>query len=418
MKEKIKLGYIGLGRRGISVLDKNFSCMKDVEITAICDLSLSRMEKARKIVIENNRHDPIMTTDYKEILQNSDIDAVVIMIGWSGRPKMAVEAMNAGKYTAIEVGCADTLEECYNVVEAYERTGTPIMMLENCCYGRREMMVLNMVKQGLFGEVVHCTGGYHHYLNELELFWGIDEDEIEHYRIAKYRDMNRENYPTHELGPIAKVLNINRGNRFVSLTSFGSKNVGIKSYVKDHLGADSKHAKVDYKQSDIVNTHITCSNGETVMITLDTTLPRAYYTRNFSVRGTKGMSSEERRVVYLEGMAEPVENNEEEMYKKYDHPLHAEYVKAGVKEGHGGMDWLVCRAFVEAVKNGTNTPIDAYDTAAWLAVGALSEKSIANGSVAVEFPDFTNGKWKEREPVVRCKYCLDEIVEDDSVSID
>ena len=143
------------------------------------------------------------------------------------------------------------------------------------------------------------------------------------------------------------------------------------------------------------------------MITLDTTLPRAYYTRNFSVRGTKGMSSEERRVVYLEGMAEPVENNEEEMYKKYDHPLHAEYVKAGVKEGHGGMDWLVCRAFVEAVKNGTNTPIDAYDTAAWLAVGALSEKSIAGGSVAVEFPDFTAGAWQDPTPRCTSRYSLD-----------
>ena len=418
MKEKVKIGFIGLGRRGMYVLDKDFSRMKDVEITALCDLSMNRMENARRITIENNHHDPIMTRDYREIINNPEIDAVVIMIGWSGRPQMAVEAMNAGKYTAIEVGCSDTLQECYDIVEAYERTGVPVMMLENCCYGRREMMVLNMVKQGLFGEIVHCTGGYHHYLNEVELLWKIDEEEIPHYRIAKYRDMNRENYPTHELGPISKVLNINRGNRFVSLTSFGSKNVGIKTYAKDHIGEESVHAKCEYKQSDIVNTLITCANGETVMITLDTTLPRAYYSRNFSVRGTKGMSSEERRVVWLEGMKEPCENNEEEMYEKYDHPLHAEYVKNGVKEGHGGMDWLVCRAFIEAVKNGTNTPIDAYDTAAWLAVGALSEQSIANGSVAVEFPDFTNGKWKDREPVVKCKFCLDEIVKDESVAID
>jgi len=417
MKEKVKIGYIGLGRRGTYVLKKNFSCMEDVEVTAICDQSVARMEEARKFVIENNHHDPIMTTNYKDIINNPEIDAVIIMIGWSGRPAMAVEAMNAGKYTAIEVGCSDTLQECYDIVEAYERTGSPIMMLENCCYGRREMMVLNMVKQGLFGDIIHCTGGYHHYLNEVELFKDIDKEEIPHYRLAKYRDMNRENYPTHELGPIAKVLSINRGNRFVSLTSFGSKSLGIKTYARDHIGADSVYATTDYKQSDIVNTFLTCANGETVMITLDTTLPRAYYSRNFSVRGTKGMSSEERRVVYLDSMEERIEDNEEEMFAKYDHPLHAEYVVKGVKEGHGGMDWLVCRAFIEAVKNGTNTPIDAYDTATWLAVGALSEQSIANGSTPVEFPDFTGGKWQNREPVVKCKFCLDEIVKDESVSV-
>ena len=417
MKEKVKIGYIGLGRRGTYVLKKNFSCMEDVEVTAICDQSTERMEKAREFVIENNHHDPIMTTNYKDIINNPEIDAVIIMIGWSGRPQMAVEAMRAGKYTAIEVGCSDTLQECYDIVQAYEETGSPIMMLENCCYGRREMMVLNMVKQGLFGDIIHCTGGYHHYLNEVELFKDIDKEEIPHYRLAKYRDMNRENYPTHELGPIAKVLNINRGNRFVSLTSFGSKSLGIKTYAREHLGADSVYATTDYKQSDIVNTMLTCANGETVMITLDTTLPRAYYSRNFSVRGTKGMSSEERRVVYLDSMEERIEDNEEEMFAKYDHPLHAEYVTKGVKEGHGGMDWLVCRAFIEAVKNGTNTPIDAYDTAAWLAVGALSEQSIANGSTPVEFPDFTNGKWQNREPVVKCKFCLDEIVKDESVSV-
>lgn len=417
MKKKVKIGYIGLGRRGTYVLKKNFSCMEEVEVTAICDKSVARMEEARKFIIENNHHDPIMTTNYQDIINSPEIDAVIIMIGWSGRPEMAMEAMRAGKYVAIEVGCADRLDICFDLVRTYEETGSPVMMLENCCYGRREMAVLNMVKQGLFGEIVHCTGGYHHYLNEVELFKDIDAEEIPHYRLAQYRDYNRENYPTHELGPIAKVLNINRGNRFTTLTSFGSKSIGIKTYARDHLGADSKYATQDYAQSDIVNTFLTCANGETVMITLDTTLPRAYYSRNFSVRGTKGMSSEERRVIYLDSMTERIEDNEEEMFAKYDHPLHAEYVKKGVKEGHGGMDWLVCKAFIEAVKNGTNTPIDAYDTATWLAVGALSEMSIKNGSTPVEFPDFTGGKWQNREPIVECKFCLDAIVADDSVAV-
>ena len=417
MKDKIRIGYIGLGRRGSLVLENNMVLMKDIEITHVSDFSENRMQKAADMIKEKMGNTPKMTKDYKEILRDGSVDAVFIMSGWDGRVEMAIEAMHAGKYVAIEVGCAAKLESCFDLVKAYEETKVPVMMLENCCYGRREMMVLNLVKQGLFGEIVYCTGGYHHYLNDCEFFKDIDTEEITHYRLAHYRDENRENYPTHELGPISKVLNINRGNRFVSLASFGSKAVGIKDYATRVYGEDSPYAKADYKQSDIVTTIMTCAGGETVTIVLDTTIPRAYYSRNFSVRGTRGMSSEEKEVVFLEGMEEGVTNNEKEMFEKYDHPLHAEYVKKGVKEGHGGMDWLVCRAFIESVKAGIDTPIDAYDTATWLAIGALSEESLANGNKVVEFPDFTGGKWQNREPAPKCKYSLAEIVVDESISV-
>lgn len=417
MIKKVRLGYIGLGRRGMSVMEKNIAEMKDVEIVYISDLSKDRMERAAGIICERMGMTPKMTTDYHDILNDPTVDAVFIMNGWDGRVKMAIEAMRAGKYAAIEVGCAESVDSCFDLVKAYEETKTPVMMLENCCYGRREMMVLNMVKKGLFGEIVHCTGGYHHYLNECELFKDIDAEEIPHYRLAHYRDENCENYPTHELGPISKVLNINRGNRFVSLASFGSKSVGIKDYATRIFGKESPYAMAEYKQSDIVTTILTCAGGETVTIVLDTTLPRAYYSRNFSVRGTLGMSSEERNVVFLSGMEEGIGSNEEEMFEKYDHPLHAEYVKAGVKEGHGGMDWLVCRAFIESVKAGIDTPIDAYDTATWLAVSALSKESLANGNRVIEFPDFTGGKWQNREPSQKSKYSLNEIVIDESISV-
>lgn len=421
MKDKIKVAYVGLGRRGIGVLRACFAQMRDVEISVLCDLSAERLETGKQILLENKRPIPKMTTDYDEVLNDPETDAVVIMTGWDTRPKMAKKAMLAGKYTAIEVGCSQTLEECFDLIRTYEQTGTPLMMLENCCYGRREMMVLHMVKQGLFGELVHCTGAYAHYLNDVELFSEMIKEPkgecVTHYRLRHYIEGNRENYPTHELGPICKVLNINRGNRLVRLSSFASKSVGLRAFAEERFGKDNTYAKLNYRQGDIVDTVITCENGETIRITLDTTLPRAYYSRNFSVRGTKGMSSEERKVVFLEGMQEPVTDNETEMFEKYDHPLHAEYNALGTRGGHGGMDWLVCRAFVEAVKNGTNTPIDAYDTVTWLAVGALSEASINGGGVPVDFPDFTNGKWKNREPVIKGKYCLDEICVDSNTPI-
>jgi len=419
MKDTIKVGYVGLGRRGTGMLKRCFSLMADVEITFICDLIEDRMTNAAAILAENGKPAPIMTTDYEEILR-SDVDAVIIMTGWDSRPDMARRSLLAGKYTAMEVGCSATLEECFALIDAYEKTGTPLMMLENCCYGRREMMLLNIVKQGLFGEVIHCTGAYSHYLNEMELFKEMHAEDsdgkVHHYRLKHYIEGNRENYPTHAFGPICKVMNINRGNRLVKLSSVASSARGLKTYAESHF-PDSEYAKIEYNQGDIVNTIITCADGSTIALCLDTTLPRAYYSRNFGVRGTKGMSSEERRVVFIEGMEEEIENNEKEMFEKYDHPLHAEYEALGTRGGHGGMDWLVCRAFVEAVKAGTNTPIDAYDSVTWLSIGALTEKSIAGGGVPVEIPDFTNGKWKNREPVIRGKYCLDEICEDRSVRI-
>lgn len=417
MKEKIKIGYIGVGRRGMSVLNIGFSKMCDVEVSVICDLSQKRLERARDIVMENGGYEPRLTTNYKDVISDPSLDAIVIMIGWSGRPQMAMEAMRAGKYTAIEVGCADSLEECYDLIRTYEKTGAPLMMLENACYCRRELMALNMAEQGLLGELVHCTGGYHHYLNDVELFRDIDTDDIPHYRLCHYEKKNRENYPTHEFGPISKILGINRKNRIVSLASFASKAVGIKSYAAERFGKDSEYAKADYAQGDIVTTVLTCENGETVMLTLDTTLPRAYYSRNFSVRGTKGMIGEERRVTFLEGMKEEIENNDDEMYLKYDHPIYKEYSAQGIgKEGHGGVDWLICRALVESVKRGENTPIDAYDTVTWMAIGPLSELSIAENR-SVEFPDFTNGKWRNREPIVKGKYCLDAVCDEPNTPI-
>ena len=428
MKERIKVGYIGLGRRGMRMLTMGIAKMADVEVKTVCDLCEDKMQKAKEALTKDGRPEPITTTDYRDIIKDPEIEAVFIMTGWDNRPSIAKEAMLAHKYTAIEVGCADTLEECFDLLEVYEKTGTPLMMLENCCYGRFELMLLNMVKQGLFGELVHCTGAYAHYLTAVELFRDVGkDDEVKHYRLGHYVSGNRENYPSHELGPICKYLGINRGNRMVSLSSFASKSVGLSHYAKETYGEDSRHAKVEYKQGDIVNTVITCAGGETILLTLDTTLPRTHYSRNISVRGTKGMAAEETKAVLLHGMKEPVRDNLAEFYEKYEHPLQREIQatieRSGVENkvffgAHAdGIDWAVLRAFVESVKAGTQTPIDIYDTLTILAIGPLSERSIRNGGAPVEVPDFTRGKWQNREPAVRSKYCLDEIVTDNSIKV-
>jgi len=318
--------------------------------------------------------------------------------------------MRAGKKVATEVGGAYTLEDCYELVRAYKETGIHCMMLENCCYGREELMVLNMVRNGLFGQIVHADGGYMHDLRE-EISFG---EKNRHYRLRNYKSRNCENYPTHELGPIAKVLGINRGNRMVSLTSVASCSKGLNEYAKKNPEAPEELKDFPFSQGDVVTTTIKCENGQTVVLTLDTTLPR-FYNRNFTIRGTKGMFHEMTRSVFIDGVHNSCEfdwkpqwNNIEEYREEWDHKIWKDFLNDGVRGGHGGMDWLVTSAFFESVEKDSLPPIDTYDTAAWMCITPLSEISVANGGKPVEIPDFTDGAWKDRKDVCDSEYSLDK----------
>ena len=206
------------------------------------------------------------------------------------------------KPVGMEVGGAYSLYECWELVRVSEETGVDCMMLENCCYGREEMTILNMIKQGIFGEIVHCQGGYQHDLRS-EIAMGI---ENRHYRFKNYQHRNGQIYPTHEIGPISKYLDINRGNRFLTLTSMSSKAKGLSKWIADNKGTDHEHSKIDYVQGDIVTTMIKCAHGETVLLTHDTSLPRVY-SRGGRVQGTKGIWMEDKKSVHIEGKS-PAEN--------------------------------------------------------------------------------------------------------------
>ncbi|OXS58265.1 glycosyl hydrolase [Cohnella sp. CIP 111063] len=398
MKEKVIIGMIGLGARGASLLEMIVRNAKDVEVAAVCDLYEDRREAAADLVEKAGGKRPVAVARYEDVLALADIDAVVIGASWAAHMDIAIAAMEAGKYVASEVGGAYSVQECWKLVETYERTKTPVMLMENCCYGREELMVLNMVKQGVFGEIVHCAGGYHHDLRG-EIAGG---EENRHYRLNEYIHRNCENYPTHEIGPIARVLDINRGNRMMSLVSVASKASGMKDYIKREKGAEHPLANVEFAQGDIVTTVIRCARGETITITLDTTLPRSY-SRGFTVRGTRGMYMEDNQSIFIDGQHDEHHfdwkgqwGNAESYFEQYDHPIWKKFVEDGVKGGHGGMDWLVFEDFFDCVKNGKPTPIDVYDMAVWMSISALSEESIALGGHPVAFPDFTNGKWTTR----------------------
>lgn len=414
MKEKIKIGVVGLGQRGFYAGEMYpgmihiLAVMDDVEIVAVCDEYQDRVDTTVKYMKEKYNMDVSGTTDYMDIINNPEIEAVTIFTAWEMHVPISIAAMKAHKAVAVEVGGAYSVDDCWELVKTQEETGSYFMMLENCCYDRAELLTLNMVKLGLFGEISHCTGGYFHDLRE-EVSTG---EEVRHYRLRNYLARNCDNYPTHQLGPIAKILNINNGNRMVALSSFASKAAGLNEYNKNKHGADHKLATAKFAQGDIVTTMIRCAGGETITLTLDTTLPRPYYSRGFSVRGTKGAFVEDTKSIFIDGICKETEdqdlykNNLDEFYEKYNSPIWDEYDKMGIDAGHGGIDWHVLRAFVESYKNGIEPPIDVYDAAAWMCVSALSESSIAMGGSLVEFPDFTRGRWIKLRPKTEWKYSL------------
>lgn len=231
---------------------------------------------------------------------------------------------------------------------------------------------------------------------------------------------NADLYPTHEIGPISKYLNINRGNRFLTLTSTASKSRGLDIRAANAYG---EHSPIWHRHAlgDIVTTVIKCANGETVTISHDTSLPRPY-SRGNAVHGTKGIWMELNHSMYFQPenftteaaadeSTEIVEHkweNADKYIEKYQHPIWDRFLHDGVTGGHGGMDWLVLSAFVYSVRHRIGLPIDVYDSATWLAITCLSEESIAKGSMPVSVPDFTDGAWIHRDPMPQSPYSLDD----------
>lgn len=413
MDKTIKVAIIGVGGRGEGVYRVAMKYLPNLEFVAVCDKYPEHCNYIADEMVRDGRQRPLVFTDYIRCIDESKPDAVVIAASWKIHVNASIYAMKRGIAVLTEVGGSYDVESLWKLVDCYEETKTPFMMAENCCFGRLELLALNMKRLGLLGKIVHCDGGYRHDCRTM-----VDKYINEgHFRLLEYVNHNAENYPTHEIGPIAKLLDINCGNRFVSLVSVSSGAFSLKEYTQDRksledypvttpwLTKDEEFRKerldevrnFNYSQGDIFTTILKCQNGETVTITLDTTLPRPY-SRGFAVHGTKGLISEENNSVFIDGMKHDdwttSYNNVKEFYEKYDHPLWKDY-KPGTS-GHGGMDYLVFKAFFDALKNGEPMPIDVYDTATWMSITALSEQSLITGG-AVPFPDFTKGKWSLRK---------------------
>jgi predicted dehydrogenase len=391
---------IGLGNRGYCLVRSVLLKHPDIKIITICDIYEDRIKRCADLVKESGS-EPLGFTDYKEALNVKGLDIAFVFTGWDTHALISIYAMEKGIPVGSEVGSEYTLENCFNLVRTQEKTATPYMLMENCCYNKEELLASAIARKGILGEIVHCQGAYGHDIRDEVAYGHVNR----HYRFDNYLNRNLDNYPTHDLGPIAKLLDINRGNRILTVSSFASKAAGLRDYIKRREDATEEMKNSVFKQGDIITTVLTCSNGETIVLKLDTTLPRSY-DREFTIRGSVGSYCMTTNSVFLDGDTEywdPREYIHKTMNnaKRYEDELLPDIWKNVTPEqlaaGHGGMDYFCYDAFIQAVKNHTEVPIDVYDSAVWQAVGVLSEKSIMLGGMPQEMPDFTNGQWYKRK---------------------
>ena len=412
-KDKLNVGFMGVGMRGRDHLEQILD-RPDCNVVAINDNDPNSILEAQKIIDSKKKKQPKVFLDgdkgYLKMLEMKDLDAVIIASPWMFHTEMAVASMKAGKYVGVEVCGAFSIDECWQLVNTHEETGSHLFFLENVCYRRDIMAVLNMVKKEMFGELLHMECGYQHDLREVKFndgkqpYGGGVEFGKKGFSEAKWRTLqsvhrNGDLYPTHGIGPVSKMININAGNRLLYLTSTSSKARGLHEYIVNHPqgGAAHPNAKVEWKLGDIVTTVIKANNGETIILSHDTSVPRPY-SLGFRVQGTKGLWMDVNKSLHIEGVTKPHQwEKADEFLKKYDHPLWQKFEKEAEGAGHGGMDYFLMHSFVESAKRNETPACDVYDAATWLAITPLSEQSIATGSAPQAFPDFTRGRWVERK---------------------
>jgi len=401
----VRTAFIGVGARGSGHVEQMMT-LDGIDVVAICDNHEPSLAGAVKRVAAKGRKEPAAygkgDEDYRRMLERDDIDIVIIATPWELHARMCAHAMKAGKHAFTEVPAAVTLDECWELVDTAERTQKHCMMMENCCYGREELMALNMCRLGALGELLHGEAAYIHDLRG-------QMNEVAHgtgsWRTPHYIKRNGNLYPTHGLGPVAQYMGINRGDRFDYLSSVASPALGRARYAKQRFPPDHKWNKVArWNCGDINTTIIRTALGRTIMVQWDETSPRPYSRLNL-IQGTRGTFAGYPNRLVIEGETKNAHEWTEggdlkPFFEKYDHPLWKKMGELATSGGgHGGMDWLMLWRMVYGLRNGEPLDQDVYDAASWSAVGPLSEKSIAKRSTSVDVPDFTRGRWKTTAPL-------------------
>ncbi len=396
--DRVRVGFVGVGGMG-SAHVRNFLRIEGVEVRAVCDIVEKKVARIQDWTEKAGQPRPTGysrgETDFERMCGEEDLDLVFTATPWRWHVPVCMAAMKAGKHAATEVPAAVTLDECWQLVESAEKLEKHCVMMENCCYGRTEMMVLNMVRQGLLGEVLHGEAGYLHDLRGVKFSPRGEGLWRRAHSIAR----NANLYPTHGLGPVAQCMNINRGDRFDYLVSMSGPARGLHQYAVKKFGADDKRAREKYALGDVNVTLIQTVKGLTIYLVHDTNLPRPYSRINL-VQGTRGIFSGYPDQIHIEGRTkghawEPIENYR----KEFQHPLWTAEGRNARGAGHGGMDYLEDFRLIQCLREGTPTDMDVYDAASWSVITDLTEQSVASRSRSVDVPDFTRGRWKTRPPL-------------------
>lgn len=400
--ENVRVGFIGLGMRGYSAVER-FLHVPGSEIVAICDIEMTQVERTNKML--ENAGKKVASYGgsedaWKKLCERDDIDLVYIVTDWKNHAPMGLYAMEQGKHVAIEVPAAMNLDEIWALIDMSERTRKHCMMLENCIYDFFEMNTLTMAQQGLFGEVLHVEGSYIHNLDE---FWGYYWNNWRMDYNVKHRG---DVYPTHGVGPACQLLDMHRGDRMRTLVSMDTKAVNGPAYIERTTGK----APESFANGDHTLTMIRTENGKTLHIQHNVMTPRPY-SRMYQLTGTKGFANK----YPIEGYAfEPEQiasdaipdhenlsahgfisdQQRQALTEKYTHPIISEVGDVAKKVGgHGGMDYIMDYRLIYCLNNGLPLDMDVYDLAEWCCLIPLSAISIENGSAPVEVPDFTRGAW-------------------------
>jgi predicted dehydrogenase len=395
--DEVRIGFVGVGGQGTSHVE-NLVTMPGVRIVAVCDIDESHAANAARIITAAGQAPPSRytrgPTDFLRLCQTEELDLVFTATPWEWHVPVCVAAMRNGKHAATEVPAAVTLEECWQLVEEAEKYQKHCVMMENCNYDRMELMVLNMVRQGVFGEILHAEGGYLHDLREVK--FASEGEGL--WRRAHATRRNGNLYPTHGLGPVANCLNINRGDSFAYLVSMSGPSRGLQEYAREHFPPDAPERKETYVLGDVNQSLIKTANGRTILVGHDTNLPRPY-SRIHQVQGTRGLFQGYPSRIYVEGRSPEHQWETPDKYlPEYEHPLWRFDQAKNATTGHGGMDFLEDWRLIKCLREGLPTDMNVYDAAALSSVTALSEWSVANGSKPIDFPDFTRGRWKTTPP--------------------
>jgi hypothetical protein len=394
----VRIGFVGIGGQGGGHV-RNFLRIPGCRITAVCDIRPERTDWAIKEITAAGHPAPTAYTkgprDFERLCETEELDLVFNATPWEWHAPIMLSAMKNGKHTATEVPAVMTIDDCWAIVEAAEKYRRHCVMMENCNYDRMEMMVFNMVRQGVFGEILHAAGGYLHDLRAIKF---ADEGEGL-WRRAWSMKLDGNLYPTHGLGPVANCLDINRGDRFDYLVSMSGPSRGLQAWAAEHEPADSAKRRERYVLGDVNLSLIKTARGRTILVEHCTNLPRPYSRINM-VQGTKGLFEGYPNRVYIEGRGRSHQwIQASEVLAEFEHPLWKEIAEQAKGAGHGGMDFIEDYRLIKCLREGVPTDMNVYDAAALSAVVELSVRSVKRRSDAVDVPDFTRGKWKTTPPL-------------------